>query len=315
MDNIDNNDAFVLTETDLPLPLFNRGKVRDSYDLGNQLLIISTDRISALDVVLPSGIPHKGVVLNQLSIFWFRHTQEIVPNHLLEMVDDSHCLDSYRPSEENFECPSYLPGRSMIVKKLNTIPVECVVRGYLAGSAWAEYKEKGTVSGIEMPKGLQESQELSQPIFTPTTKEKSGHDKPITINEMIKIVGEHLAKELEEKSIALYQYAREYARNRDIIIADTKFEFGTEGSQLVLIDEVLTPDSSRLWDATQYKVGQSQPSFDKQPVRDWLAQSGWNMEAPPPVLPIEIVHSTTARYIQAYEKLTGRKFVIPGTET
>jgi phosphoribosylaminoimidazole-succinocarboxamide synthase len=312
---MDKTDSFVLMETDLPLPLFSRGKVRDSYDLGNQLLIVATDRISAFDVVLPSGIPYKGMVLNQLSVFWFRHTQEIVPHHLLEVVDDVHCLDSYRHPKSKITCPAYLAGRSMIVKKLKVLPIECVVRGYLAGSAWAEYKEKGTANGMVLPKGLKESQELSQPIFTPTTKAKTGHDMPITLKDMIKLVGLRLAKEMEEKSLAIYKHAREYGKKRGIIIADTKFEFGLEGSHLILIDEAITPDSSRFWDAAQYKVGQSQASYDKQPVRDWLVQSGWNMEPPAPVLPPDVIQATSKRYIQAYEKLTGRKLSIPGSTT
>ncbi len=304
---INNTSSPVLLNTDLPLPLFVRGKVRDSYDLGNQLLIIATDRISAFDVVLPCGIPQKGLVLNQLSTFWFRQTGHLVPNHLVEAIDDVHCLDTYIPEENRFPYPPYLTGRSMVVKKVRRIPVECVVRGYLSGSGWAEYQQYGTICGMILPKGLQESQELPQPLFTPTTKAETGHDQPLTTDEMKNLIGEAIAEELKEKSLAIYSHAREYARTRGIIIADTKMEFGLDNDKLILIDELLTPDSSRFWDASQYKVGQSQPSYDKQPVRDWLVQSGWNKEPPAPMLPPEVIANTTERYEQAYERLTGRE--------
>jgi len=304
---MDNLDSTVLQNADLPLPLFIRGKVRDTYDLGNQLLIIATDRISAFDSVLPSGIPDKGLVLNQLSIFWFRHTTELVPNHLLEAIDDVHSLDSYITVEKRFHYPSYLTGRSMIVKKVKRVPVECVVRGYLSGSAWAEYQQHGTVSGLSLRRGLQESEELHEVLFTPTTKAETGHDQPLTTDELKKLVGNRMAEELREKSLAIYSYAREYARDKGIIIADTKFEFGLDGDRLILIDELLTPDSSRFWDAELYKVGQSQPSYDKQPLRDWLVESGWNKEPPAPPLPPEVIEATSRRYVQAYEKLTGKK--------
>ena len=301
-----------LINTDLPLPLFIRGKVRDSYELGNRLLIIATDRISAFDIVLPSGIPDKGRVLNLLSTFWFEKTESIVPNHLIEAVNDVGSLDSYLPSESRFLYPSYLAGRSMIVKKVERVPVECVVRGYLSGSAWAEYQESGTISGMPIAKGLVESQELPQPLFTPTTKAETGHDQPLTMDEMKKLVGEAIAEEMKEKSLAIYNYAREHARARGIIIADTKMEFGLDNDKLILIDELLTPDSSRFWDADQYKVGQSQPSYDKQPVRDWLVQSGWNKEPPAPLLPPEVIEATTIRYREAYARLTGKQLsVVP----
>ncbi len=302
-----NPNSSVLLKTDLPLPLFIRGKVRDTYDLASHLLIIATDRISAFDSVLPCGIPAKGRVLNQLSIFWFRRTADLVPNHMMEAVDDVHCLDSYLAEESRFDYPDYLSGRSMIVKKVKRIPIECVVRGYISGSAWAEYKQHGTVSGNPMPEGLQESQELDKPIFTPTTKAETGHDEPITTNDVIKLIGLRTAQEIEEKSLAIYKYAREYARSKGIIIADTKFEFGIDNGRLTLIDEVLTPDSSRFWDAEQYKAGQSQSSYDKQPVRDWLVEAGWNKEPPAPTLPPEVIEATSKIYIQAYEKLTKRK--------
>ena len=296
-----------LINTNLPLPLYIRGKVRDTYDLGNLLLIIATDRISAFDVVLPCGIPDKGLVLSQLSAFWFEKTRDLVPNHLVEIIDDAHCLDAYLPTESRFPYPSYLVGRSMIVKKAERIPVECVVRGYLSGSAWTEYQQHGTVAGFLLPEGLQESQELPQPLFTPTTKAESGHDLPLSIDEMKEVVGETLAEELKEKSLAIYSYAQQYARARNIIIADTKMEFGRDNNKLILIDELLTPDSSRFWDTELYKVGQPQDSYDKQPVRDWLTTAGWNKEPPAPMLPPEVIEATTKRYREAYERLTGKK--------
>ena len=301
------DDQSVLIDTDLSLPLFMRGKVRDTYDLGDRLLIVATDRISAFDVVLPCGIPDKGKVLNQLSAFWFTQTQGLVPNHLIKVVDDVSCLDAYLPSKSRFDYPSYLSGRSMIVRKAERILIECVVRGYLAGSAWAEYREAGTVSGIPLAKGLRESEELPEPIFTPTTKAETGHDQPLTMDEVKGMVGEALAEEIKDKSLAIYNFAREYGLGRGIIIADTKMEFGLDNGKLILIDELLTPDSSRFWDTTVYVVGQSQPSYDKQPVRDWLTQSGWNKEPPAPMLPPEIIEATTRVYRKAYERLTGRQ--------
>jgi phosphoribosylaminoimidazole-succinocarboxamide synthase len=297
----------VLTETDLPLPLFGRGKVRDSYQLGDLLLLIATDRISAFDFVLPCGIPDKGKVLNQLSAFWFEQTSNIVSNHLVQVIDDVSSLDSYLPTGKRFPYPGYLSGRCMLVKKVERIPIECVVRGYISGSAWAEYRELGTVSGMTLEKGLKESQALPQPLFTPTTKADTGHDEPVTMDEIRGMVGKALTRELREKSLAIYNYAREYALARGIIIADTKMEFGLDNGGLILIDELLTPDSSRFWEASQYQAGRSQPSYDKQPVRDWLVESGWNKEPPAPMLPDEVIEATTKRYREAYEKLAGRK--------
>ncbi len=297
----------VLLSSDLPLPLFIRGKVRDTYRLDSHLLIMASDRISAFDVVLPCGIPNKGRVLNQLSAFWFEKTKTLVPNHLLKVVYDARCLDSYLPVESRFAYPPCLNGRSMVVKKAQRIPIECVVRGYISGSAWEEYRQHSTVSGIPLPEGLLESQELPQPIFTPTTKAEEGHDIPLSMEEVEKKVGESLAKEIKEKSLTVYSYAREYAKTRGFIIADTKLEFGLDDGRLILIDELLTPDSSRFWDISLYKVGQPQDSFDKQPVRDWLADSGWNKEPPAPELPEEVIEQTSKRYQQAYERLTGRK--------
>ena len=299
----------VLLHTDLPLPSFICGKVRDSYDLGNMLLIVATDRISAFDSVLPNGIPDKGLVLNRLSVFWFGKTSDLVPNHVVEELDDVQSLDTYLNVEKRFPYPSYLAGRSMVVKKAKRLPVECVVRGYLSGSAWEEYKQYGTVSGLPLSKGLQESQELPEPLFTPTTKAETGHDQPLSMEEMKKLVGESLAEEMKEKSLAVYNYARAYARGRGIIIADTKMEFGLDDDRLILIDELLTPDSSRFWDTELYKVGQPQPSYDKQQVRDGLVQSGWNKEPPAPPLPPDVIEATSQRYRQAYERLTGRKLM------
>jgi len=300
-------DSSVLLTTDLPLPVFVQGKVRDTYDLGEHLLIVVTDRISAYDVVLPCGIPDKGAVLNQMSAFWFQETASMMPNHVMEVIDDVSRLDAYIPAESRFPYPTYLEGRSMVVKKVERLPAECVARGYISGSAWAEYSEHGTINGQPMPKGLRESEEFPQPLFTPTTKADDGHDEPLTPEEMNELVGEDIARQLAEKTIAIYNYAREYARARGLIIADTKMEFGLDDGRLILIDELLTPDSSRFWEAKLYRVGQSQPSYDKQPVRDWVAGSGWNKKPPAPTLPPEVIQQTTDRYREAYERLSGKK--------
>jgi phosphoribosylaminoimidazole-succinocarboxamide synthase len=297
----------ILLKADLPLPLFGRGKVRDTYDLGDALLIIATDRISAFDVVLPCGIPDKGMVLNRLSGFWFNQCKRLMPNHLIELMEDLSRLNDYVPAKKQFQCPDYVKGRSMLVKKVARINIECVVRGYLAGSAWEEYKATGSICGYPMPRGLQESQELPEPIFTPTTKAEKGHDKPINMTEMKEMVDATLAEEMKQASLTVYNFARDYAASRGIIIADTKMEFGIIGNKLILIDELLTPDSSRFWDAQKYTVGQSQPSYDKQPVRDWLSRSGWNKEPPAPVLAPEVICHTTSIYREAFERLTGKK--------
>jgi phosphoribosylaminoimidazole-succinocarboxamide synthase len=297
----------VLLKADLPLPLFGRGKVRDTYDLGDILLIVATDRISAFDVILPCGIPDKGLILNRLSAFWFELTRHLVPNHLVESLEDVKRLNDFVPIKHRFRYPEYLAGRSMLVKKMARVNVECVVRGYLAGSAWEEYKKSGTVCGYTLPRGLQESQELPEPLFTPTTKAEKGHDKPLTYEELKEVVDATLADAVKSASIAIYNYARDYARTRGIIIADTKMEFGLNGNKLILIDELLTPDSSRFWDMTSYQIGRSQPSYDKQPVRDWLANSGWNKEPPAPLLPEKIIKQTSRIYLEAYERLTGTK--------
>jgi phosphoribosylaminoimidazole-succinocarboxamide synthase len=296
----------VLANTNLPLPLFRRGKARDVYSLGDKLLIVSTDRISAFDVVLPCGIPGKGEVLNKLSAFWFKKTADILPNHLIKVVDSDVVLNEVRSlSSQLGELPDSLVGRSMIVAKAERVPVECVVRGYISGSAWAEYKETGKVGNISLPHGMKESQELPQPIFTPTTKSETEHDRPLTNQDINDLGIGDIFEELQQKSLLVYSYARDYARRRGIIIADTKFEFGFIDGQLALIDELLTPDSSRFWEISQYEVGHSQPSFDKQPVRDWLSASGWDKAPPAPMLPPEVIERTSKRYREVYRKLTG----------
>lgn len=300
----------VLLNTDLP-ELYYRGKVRDTYKMpGDQFLLIATDRVSAFDVVLPAGIPDKGIVLNQLSAFWFKQTSHIVPNHLIEVVDDVNWLNSNygeKVCSGYYSYPPYLARRSMIVRKAERIYVECIVRGFLSGSGWADYQKSGSVCGVELPKGLNESDRLPKAIFTPTTKAESGHDEPITIDEMKGLIGEARTQEIAEKSVAIYEYAAKYALGRGIIIADTKFEFGTINGKLILIDELLTPDSSRFWDAETYSPGKPQPSFDKQPLRDWLSNSGWNKEPPAPELPAEIVEGTAERYREAYRRITGKE--------
>ena len=295
----------VLMNTNLPLPLFMRGKVRDVYDLGDKLLIVSTDRISAFDVVLPCGIPDKGKVLTELSAFWFGKTAHMLPNHVIKVIDSDIVLNEVKNlSCPPAELPDSLIGRSMLVAKAERIPVECVVRGYLSGSAWADYKESGKAGHIPLPSGMKESQELPQPIFTPTTKSDTGHDRPLSDRDVEELGVRDVFGELEEKSLLIYSYARDYARDRGIIVADTKFEFGYIHGRLALIDELLTPDSSRFWDASQYRVGRSQPSFDKQPVRDWLLDSGWDRQSPAPVLPPDVIEATSKRYREVYGRLT-----------
>jgi phosphoribosylaminoimidazole-succinocarboxamide synthase len=288
----------------LDLPGFKKlrsGKVREIFDLGDSLLFVATDRVSAFDCVMPNGIPRKGEVLTQLSHFWFDQVENIVPNHRLARADDP-LPERLKPFE------SQLAGRSMIVKKAQPLAIECVVRGYLAGSGWKEYKKSQTVCGVSLPPGLQESSELPEPIFTPATKAETGHDENIHFTTAAKLVGSAIAERAREISIAIYCYAREYARKRGIIIADTKFEFGTmPGGGLILIDEVLTPDSSRFWPADQYEAGRSQPSFDKQFVRDYLETLDWNKTPPAPALPAEVVEKTRAKYFEAFRRLTGRE--------
>ena len=289
----------VLLESNMP-NLFARGKVRDTYDLGdNRLLIVATDRISAFDVVLPNGIPDKGAVLTQLSAFWFEKTAHVIPNHMLRLV--SNCDNADLP----FPCPEDIGGRSMVVKKAKRIDIECVARGYLSGSGWVDYQKTGAVCGVKLPPGMRESERLPEPTFTPSTKAESGHDLNIDFAEVVDMVGSETAGRLRDATLALYNYGADYARERGIIIADTKFEFGWYDEQFILIDEALTPDSSRFWDMKTYEPGKSQPSFDKQPVRDWLIASGWNREPPPPMLPLEVVEGTSERYREAFRHLTG----------
>jgi phosphoribosylaminoimidazole-succinocarboxamide synthase len=275
------------------------GKVRDIYDLGEVLLMVSTDRISAFDWVLPTGIPDKGRVLTQISQFWFQHLD--TPNHLISTEIDPDLL----PAGADTEC---LQGRSMLVRKCQVVPIECVVRGYLDGSGWKEYRQSGEVCGIPLPGGLTQCDQLPDPIFTPATKEESGHDINISFERMVGIVGAEAAEELRRRSIELYMQGAEWAREKGIIIADTKFEWGYCEGELILIDEALTPDSSRFWPADLYEPGHGQPSFDKQFVRDWLSETDWDKNSEPPSLPDNVVAKTREKYIEAYERLTGADF-------
>jgi len=281
------------------LNLINRGKVRDIYDLGEHLLIVATDRISAFDVVMPDPVPGKGVILTRLSEFWFDMLKEIIPNHLISTkVEDFPA--ACRPYAE------VLKDRSMLVRKAQPLPVECIVRGYLSGSGWKDYRATGKVCGIALPPGLQESDRLETPIFTPSTKaEKEAHDENVTFGEVIRLVGEEQAHWLKKFSLAIYEKARQWGEEKGIIIADTKFEFGLFDGRLILIDEVLTPDSSRFWPKDQFRPGRSQPSFDKQFLRDYLESIGWDKRPPAPSLPPEIIEKTRAKYEEALRKLTG----------
>ncbi|HDH41613.1 MAG TPA: phosphoribosylaminoimidazolesuccinocarboxamide synthase [Candidatus Altiarchaeales archaeon] len=291
-------------KTDLKeVRLLFRGKVRDIYDLNDKLLIVATDRISAFDSVLPCGIPYKGKVLNLISVYWFNFTRDIIKNHLITS-DVSKFPDKLREHSE------LLKDRSMLVKKAERIDIECVVRGYIAGSAWEEYKRKGSVCGISLPEGLSESERLPEPIFTPAIKAKTGHDVNVTEEKVAELVGEDLKDELKEKSIAIYEKAFKEAESKGIIIADSKFEFGMYDDELILIDELLTPDSSRFWSLEDYQPGMPQKSFDKQFIRDYLVDIGWNKEPPAPSLPDHIVQKTIQRYLEAYERITGRALFI-----
>jgi phosphoribosylaminoimidazole-succinocarboxamide synthase len=290
-----------LLQLDLPgVRKLKSGKVREVFDLGDRLLIVATDRISAFDVIMPNGIPRKGEVLTQISYFWFAQTEAFQPNHLLSRGDDP-LPASLQPYA------AQLARRTMIVKKAQPLAIECVVRGYLAGSGWKEYREHQTVCGIKLPPGLAESSELPTPIFTPATKAESGHDENIPFERAAEIVGTAIAEQARAASLKLYRFARDYARWRGIIIADTKFEFGLLDGMLILIDEALTPDSSRFWPADQYQPGKAQPSFDKQFVRDYLETLDWKKTPPAPALPPEVVARTQAKYVEAYERLTGGK--------
>jgi phosphoribosylaminoimidazole-succinocarboxamide synthase len=283
-----------------------QGKVRDLYPAGDDLLMVASDRISAFDVVLPTPIPGKGQVLTGLSLYWFDFLKELVPNHLIAADVDAFPAP-YTGRRDD------LAGRAMLVRRAEVVPVECVARGYITGSGWKDYLATGAVCGIELPEGLVESQQLPEPIFTPTTKAATGHDLPLTFEETADLVGRALAERLRELTLALYGAAADHARGKGIILADTKFEFGMVldaggDRQLILVDEALTPDSSRFWPVEGYRAGQGQPSFDKQYVRDWLDQSGWDHEPPPPELPDDIVGQSRARYVEAYERITGESF-------
>jgi phosphoribosylaminoimidazole-succinocarboxamide synthase len=285
-----------LLQTEIPGLPVRRGKVRDVYDLGDSLLLVATDRISAFDWVMPNGIPEKGRILTQLSAFWFELLG--VPNHVLSLDVDSAKLPAGVDRGS-------LAGRAMIVRKCQVVPIECVVRGYLEGSGWKEYRQSGTVCGLALPAGLVQGSQLPQPIFTPATKEESGHDQNIAFERMVELIGQGTSDELRERSIGVYSRAAEHAKSRGIIIADTKFEWGWHDGRLILIDEVLTPDSSRFWPADRYAPGGPQPSYDKQFVRDWLETTDWDKNSPPPELPTLVIERTRAKYVEAFEKLTG----------
>jgi len=291
----------VVMQTDLPgVKLLKRGKVRDIYDLGDQLLIVASDRISAFDVVMPNGIPDKGKILTQLSRFWFEQTADIILNHFIstDMEDFPANIQPYREQ---------LEGRSMLVCKAEPLPVECVVRGYLAGSGWKEYQQHGAICGVTLPPGLPEYGRLEEPIFTPATKSTTGHDENITIEKMKNLIGTQLTEKIIEVSLAIYQRAHNYAETKGIIIADTKFEFGIYDDQLILIDELLTPDSSRFWPLDDYEPGTTPPSFDKQYLRDYLTEIGWDKSPPAPQLPETVVKQTRTKYLEALKRLTGRE--------
>lgn len=287
----------VILETHLPLPV-RRGKVRDVYDLGDRLLLVATDRISAFDVVMPNGIPRKGEILTRISAFWFERFAD-VPNHLIELVEDR----APAGLEAHLDV---LRGRAVVVRKTQVLPIECVVRGYLAGSGWKEYQASGTVCGVRLPAGLRQCDALPEPIFTPATKAETGHDENITFEEAVARTSREAMEYVRDASISLYQRAAEYARSRGVIIADTKFEWGWLDGRLILIDEALTPDSSRFWPADVYEPGHDQPSFDKQFVRNYLETLNWDKKPPGPVLPDDVVAGTQRKYLEAYERLTGR---------
>jgi phosphoribosylaminoimidazole-succinocarboxamide synthase len=292
--------ARVVLETDLAgLRRLNRGKVRDLYEADGAVLIVATDRISAFDSILPTGIPHKGAVLTNLTLFWLEFLKGTIANHLIT-ADVDQMGPKVRPYAD------LLRGRTMLVKKAEVFPVECVARGYLAGSGWTSYRKSGAVCGVRLPKGLREAEKLPEPIFTPATKAASGHDENISFEQSAQLLGREKAETLRRGTLEVYRRAADYARERGIIICDTKLEWGEADGRILLIDEVLTPDSSRFWPAAGYQPGRAQPSFDKQYVRDWLLSAGWNREPPAPPLPEEVVRKTSEKYLQAYEILTGK---------
>ncbi|MXY80208.1 MAG: phosphoribosylaminoimidazolesuccinocarboxamide synthase [Chloroflexi bacterium] len=300
----------VLLHTNLDLPKF-QGKVRDVYDLGDRLLIVATDRVSAFDVVLPNGIPDKGRVLTQMSAYWFENTESVVPNHMIRVIDSTDNPDIPVPLGPEFI------GRAMLVRKTVPVKLEAIVRGYLSGSGWKDYQRSGAVCGIPLPAGLRESDALPEAIFTPSTKADEGHDENISYEQAVEIVGQEVANTVKVRSMSLYMYGLERARQRGIIIADTKFEFGMVPNEqgedeAILIDEALTPDSSRFWDVAIYQPGQAQPSFDKQPLRDWLESTGWDKTPPAPGMPPPVVALLQERYAQGFERITGRQLLRPG---
>ena len=295
----------MITETSLPNRL-HKGKVRDTYDIGDGLLLmVATDRLSAFDVVLPNGIPNKGLVLSRMSEFWFRATQDVQENHFLGMADDPETVRAIDGVKLPVQLSHEVARQSMVVRRARRVDIECIVRGYLAGSAWSEYKRSGSLWGRALPAGLAEGEVLEKPVFTPTTKAEEGHDVYMSPREVAGMVGQEMMERLERNSLALYEFGHNYAKGRGIILADTKMEFGTIDDRLILIDEVLTPDSSRFWDAEGYEPGKSLPNFDKQYVRDWLDSQGWDREPPAPELPEEVIQRTSQRYIDAYLRLTG----------
>lgn len=301
----------MIIETQLP-NLLHRGKVRDTYDLGNGLLLmVATDRISAFDVVLPNGIPNKGLVLSRISAFWFEKTASLADNHFLGLANDPDLVRKLSGKNENANVLSQLSPelsrQAMIVKKAERVDIECIVRGYVAGSAWSEYRKSGTIWGNRLPEGLREGEVLPQPMFTPTTKAEEGHDEMMSLQQVESMVGKEMALQLEEQSLAVYSFARDYAQEKGIILVDTKMEFGMLDGKLILIDELLTPDSSRLWDGAGYEPGTALPNFDKQYVRDWLDSQGWDHEPPAPSLPEDIIQKTSQRYIEAFRRLTGEE--------
>ncbi len=296
----------ILTRTDINVcPLLSRGKVRDIYQVGeDKLLIVTTDRMSAFDVMMARPIPYKGVVLNQITLFWMEMFKDIIPNHILES-------DVNKFPEELMPWADQLEGRAVLVKRARPLPVECIVRGYISGSGWSSYEADGTICGHKLPEGLKESDKLENPIFTPSTKAQFGqHDENISVETARGILGDAVAAQVEETSLAIYRKGRDYAAGRGIIVADTKLEFGNVDGRLLLIDEVLTPDSSRFWPAESYEPGHGQPSFDKQYLRDWLKNQPWNMQPPAPALPDDVVEATAAKYQEAYRILTGRELGI-----
>lgn len=291
----------LINNTDfIDLPLFIKGKVRNVYDLGDNLLIVVTDRISAFDVVFPNLIPNKGKVLNSIAEFWFEYMKDVIGNHIITTDVSKYPAGLSKFKEE-------LQGRSMLVKKIQMVEAECIVRGYLEGSGLKEYQKTGSICGIKLPEGMKQAQKLPEPIFTPSTKASEGHDENVSFEVLSDKIGSELALKLKEVSIALYNKASAYAESKDLILADTKFEFGVIDGELVIADEIFTPDSSRFWDAKDYEVGRPQKSFDKQYLREFLEASGWDKKPPAPVLPDDVVNKTAEKYVEAYERITGKK--------